>query len=194
MNYSLFALHPLGWHAGAIALHLVATYLVYLVARNMTGRSTVGWLTALIFGLHPIHHEVVAWISGTTESLFAVLFLAAFLAYLKSRETSRLVWMTVSSCGCYALAMLSKETAIVLPALVFAHSCGLRTPSISHLARNSFWQRMVQGFKVIAPYFPVGLGYLVVRYMALSGFGHAVFNRFFSQLAPDVCLRFCFSM
>ncbi len=126
LNYSVFADRPLGWHATASALHVLVTALVFFVVRKMTGRSTAAWLTALIFGLHPIHHEVVAWVSGTTESLFAAMFLTAFLAYLRAREAanregSKAVWLPVS-CVFYALAMLSKETAIVLPALVFAHS------------------------------------------------------------------------
>ena len=102
-------------------MHLVVTWLVYVLVRKVTGQFTTAWLAAVIFGVHPIHHEVVAWVSGTTESLFAILFLLAFLAYLRSREESKALWMSLS-CALYALALLSKETAIVLPALVFAHA------------------------------------------------------------------------
>src|ERR1700737_2367970 len=120
LNYAVFTFHPFGWHVTSVLLHLLVTWLVYLTVRNMTGRFNLGWLTAIIFGIHPIHHEVVAWISGSTESLFAALFLAAFLAYLHSREKRRTLWMAVS-CALYALALLSKETAVVLPVLIFTH-------------------------------------------------------------------------
>lgn len=178
LNYSIFANRPLGWHATAIALHVLVTGLVFFVVRKMTGRSTAAWLTALIFGLHPIHHEVVAWVSGTTESLFAAMFLAAFLAYLRSREGSKGVWMSLS-CVFYALAMLSKETAIVLPALVFAHSWITDAPQIApgtagtrpRLARASLWT---------AFYVPIAMMYLAVRYAVLSGLGHMVPNATFS--------------
>jgi len=83
-----------------------------LVVREMTLRAGVAWLTAFIFGVHPIHHEVVAWVSGSTESLFATFFLAAFLAYLYSRK-QRQLFLMICSCGFFGLALLSKETAII---------------------------------------------------------------------------------
>ena len=121
VNYAAFGNRPFGWHADVLLLHLIATGLVYLTIRKMTGRPNIAWMTSLIFGLHPIHHEAVAWISGSTESLFAITFLAAFLAYLRSRESAKTVWMAVS-CGFYAVSLLCKETAIIFPALVFAYS------------------------------------------------------------------------
>ncbi len=56
----MFKTQPFGWHATTVLLHLLVTGLVYLVVREMTVRAGVAWLTALIFGVHPIHHEVVA--------------------------------------------------------------------------------------------------------------------------------------
>ena len=77
---------------------------------------------ALVFGIHPMRHDVVGWVSGTTESLYAVLLFAAFLAYLRSREEDRrAAWMSLS-CVWYGLALLSKEPAILLPVIVFAHA------------------------------------------------------------------------
>lgn len=178
LNYSVFANRPLGWHATAIALHLLVTWLVFLVVRKMTGRPTAAWLTALIFGLHPIHHEVVAWVSGTTESLFAALFLAAFLAYLKSREGSKTAWM-IFSCVLYGLAMLSKETAIVLPGLVFAHSWIADGPAAPQ-ETNGYGRRFLRATTWAAFYVPVGLVYLAARYQVLSGFGHMAPNASFS--------------
>ncbi len=105
INYSIFGDRPLGWHLLAVVMHLVVTWLVYMLVRKVTGQFTTAWLAAVIFGVHPIHHEVVAWVSGTTESLFAILFLLAFLAYLRSREGSKALWMTLS-CALYALALL----------------------------------------------------------------------------------------
>ena len=105
LNYAAFGLRGMGWHLTAVLLHVLVTWLVYCVIKRLTGRVTVAWLTALIFGVHPIHHEVVAWISGTTESLFAAMFLLAFLAYLKSLESSKTVWMLVSTVF-YGLAVM----------------------------------------------------------------------------------------
>jgi Tfp pilus assembly protein PilF len=178
LNYSVFAVRPLGWHLTTVLLHLLVTWLVYLVVRKMTGRTRVAWLTALIFGVHPIHHEVVAWISGSTESLSAALFLAAFLGYLRSSGSSKTVWMSFS-CVFYALGLLSNETAIVLPILVFAHywiaggsEQGRDVPATAG--------RSGQSFARIAVYIPVALIYLMARYKVLSGLSHPMPNVSFS--------------
>ena len=121
INDALFGLRPEGWHATTLLLHVLATYLVYVLARRLTERPLVAAATALVFGAHPMRHGVVAWVSGSTESLWAVCFLGAFLAYLQSREGRRIRWMA-ASCVLYAIALLSKETAIMLPAMVFMHS------------------------------------------------------------------------
>lgn len=171
-NYALFAGRPLGWHLMAIGLHVLVTWLTYLVVRKMTGQFTTAWLAALIFGVHPMHHEVVAWVSGTTESLFAVLFLLAFLAYLRSLEGSKTLWITLS-CALYALALLSKETAIVFPALVFAHGWIESISAVSE-NRSANADRFRSAFMPTIPFLPIALVYLFARYRILSGLGHSI--------------------
>jgi hypothetical protein len=172
LNYALFNLRPFGWHATSVLLHLLVTWLVYLIVRKMTRRPNLAWLTALVFGLHPVHHEVVAWISGSTESLFAALFLAAFLAYLHSREGYRTRWTTIS-CGLYALALLSKETAIVLPFLVFAHCWIADGPGVVRDVPE-YARRFARAFASVAFYIPIALMYLGVRFKVLGALSSQV--------------------
>jgi protein O-mannosyl-transferase len=172
LNDAVFGLHPAGWHATAIGLHLLATFLAYQLARRLTGRPLVATLAALLFAMHPTRHEVVAWVSGTTESLWTVFFFAALLAYLKSREGRRVLWMAVS-CLLYAAALLSKETAIVLPALVFAHAWiyGIRATGEE---QPGHWQRFSAASLVMLAYAPLAILYVVVRIDVLHGFSHAL--------------------
>ena len=169
VNYALFNIHPFGWHATSVLLHLLVTWLVYLVICKITGRPGLGCLTALIFGVHPIHHEVVAWICGSTESLFAALLLASFLAYLNAQEGHRTQWMIIS-CGLYGLALFSKETGIVLPALVFAHCWVAEGPGVVRDAPE-YARRFARAFASIVFYIPIALIYLGVRFKVLGGFG-----------------------
>lgn len=172
VNYAVFGTRETGWHMTAVLLHVLVTWLVYCLALKLTGRFTVAWLTALIFGVHPIHHEVVAWVSGTTESLFAVMFLLGFLAYLKSRENSNTIWMIVSAV-LYGLALLSKETAVVLPALVFASEWIVQSDQAPQ-NRPPIAQRFGRALVPVAFYVPVGLAYFFERNRILSGLGHSV--------------------
>lgn len=172
VNYSVFGDRPLGWHLLAVAMHLVVTWLTFVLVKKLTGQFTTAWLAALIFGVHPIHHEVVAWVSGTTESLFAILFLLSFLAYLQSRQASKVLWMTIA-CSLYALALLSKETAIVLPALVFVHAWIEYAPSENEI-RSGYAGKLRAAFGATVAFLPVALVYLLVRNKVLSGLGHSV--------------------
>lgn len=121
-NAALFGLAPWAWHLSAIAIHLLATALAFALARRLLVDTGAVVLAALVFGLHPIHAESVAWVSGATDPLMTVFAFAATLAALRgwSREgPARVAWLTLS-CLSYALALLSKEVAVVLPALLAA--------------------------------------------------------------------------
>jgi len=168
--YTVFSDRAPGWHLAALAMHLLVTWLTFLLIKKMTGQFTTAWLAALIFGLHPIHHEVIAWVSGMTESLFAVFFLLAFLAYLRSLEGPKALWVTLS-CVFYALALLSKETAFVLPALIFADAWIRYAPEEKQSGPNRA-SRFRGAFNTAAPFLPIAILYLLVRYKVLSGLGH----------------------
>lgn len=169
LNDACFGLNPRGWHATAVGLHLIATLFVYLIFRKLTGNPALSAIGALVFGLHPIHAEVVAWVSGTTESLLAVFFLPAFLTYLKSRDGAPAVWMTLS-CFLFGLAIFSKETAIILPALVFGH-CWIYGEQ-SGAAASGAAKRFLKCTRCVLPYVPIALFYLFARFLVLHGLGH----------------------
>ena len=172
MNYAIFTDRPFGWHLAAVLLHLTVTWLVYVLLRQLTGQFTLAWLGALIFGMHPIHHEAVAWISDTIESLVAVLLLSAFLCYLRSRERSRGAWVWMgTSCALYGSALLSKETAIILPLLVFAHGW-IEYPTGGKAPELQFVRRFLKAITPAASYLPIALVYLLVRNRVLLGVGH----------------------
>ena len=79
VNHMLFGLEPWGWHLTTALAHLFATYLVYLLAVRLVRDPVTAGFAALIFGLHPVHIEAVAWVSGVTEPLLAVLLIPSFL-------------------------------------------------------------------------------------------------------------------
>jgi tetratricopeptide (TPR) repeat protein len=170
VNYSLFGPHPFGWHAATVLMHLLATLLAYLIARHLTRSPLVASLAALIFGVHPMTHEVVAWVTGATESLCAVFAFGAFLSYLHFRETRRVRWL-LASCGLYAAGVLSKEVAITVPALVFAHWWIYGSP-LAEGAPEPFWRRLFGAVKMAGCYLPIAAAYLEARVLVLHGFSH----------------------
>src|ERR1700722_4835856 len=75
LNYAFFGADAAGWHLTSVACHVLATWLVFRIVRQMAGDRATALLAALIFGVHPAHIENVAWISGVTDPLMACFVL-----------------------------------------------------------------------------------------------------------------------
>lgn len=159
LNHAFFALDPVGWHVAAVLSHLLATLLVYLVVRRLLADWRPALLTGLLFGLHPIHVQVVSWLSVVSESLLCSALLASLLFYL-SREGGRLRYTL--SLLCCALALLVKETAVVFPAIIIAAGWLFGQHEQSRLRRTT--RALVQSL----PYLALSLLYLAARWAVLK--------------------------
>lgn len=116
LEYRLWGPNPLGYHVVNVALHAIAAILLGAVMREL--RLPGRWLAALLFALHPVCVESVAWIAEQKNTLSTVFYLAAAVCYLRFDETrSRhaYAWGT----GLFVLALLTKSvTATLAPALL----------------------------------------------------------------------------
>lgn len=103
----------LGYHAANIFLHVGAAWLFWAVLREL--RVGGAWFAALLFALHPVCVESVAWISEQKNTLSLVFYLAAALAYLKfERErTARHYGLALIL---FLLALSTKSVTATLPA------------------------------------------------------------------------------
>lgn len=173
LNFVLFGHNPTGWHLAAILLHLIATGLVYTLTRKLLRDPVTALVAAFIFGVHPVHVEAVAWISGGTESLCAVLVLGAFLSYLSSLSGSRrrvLLWRVIAL-GLFALGILVKETAATLPLLLLLYELTIRQPGEiagSVPVKTDF----LGALKRVALFFVPIAAYFVARTMAVGSLLH----------------------
>jgi len=174
LNYKIFGPYAAGWHLVSVAVHMGVTVLVYLLARRLTGDEGTALIAALIFGLHPVHIESVAWISGVTDPLLALFLLPAFLCYLNAREQSarRRSWLA-GSLALYGLAMLSKETALILPILIFTFEWLWRDASGSSGLRLVFERTRTAAARII-PFLLLTFVYLAVRWHVIEGLGHTM--------------------
>lgn len=90
---------------------LLVLLLIYWMSKKNLGAST---LVALIFALHPMHVESVAWVSERKDVLYAFFFLLGLLSYWRFLEgNSKRYWW--AAFGCFVLACLSKAMAVVFP-------------------------------------------------------------------------------
>jgi protein O-mannosyl-transferase len=174
LNYAIFGPNPAGWHFAMLMGHVLMTYLVFLVVQKLTNNRQTAAIAGILFGLHPVHVENVAWLSSVSDLLVSIFLLASFLAFLNYLN-GKTLWMAASAL-LFGLALLSKETAGVFPflilgfAVMFAHP---RTKENSQRVWASMWVAMKDGL-VSAPYFMILVIYLLARKMMLHGGGQSL--------------------
>lgn len=165
-NYSLFKTTPGWWHLSAVALHVGATFLVYMFAARLLADRWKGAAAALLFGVYPLHIESVAWVSGAPETLLTIFFLGALLSYQNWSEGKKTAWFAASLL-LFALALLSKETALAFIPVLAAYAWVKREGSQT-------WRDVALR---MSPYLGAGIVYLVVRRLVLSGFAASNYPR-----------------
>ncbi|HET9745503.1 MAG TPA: tetratricopeptide repeat protein [Chitinophagaceae bacterium] len=115
INYVLSGFDPFSYHFVNWLLHILNTALVFVFIYKISGKKNfVAAFTAIIFGVHPMHVESVAWISERKDVLYAFFFLVALLQYWRFLETGKrsgYVFCLVF----FVLSLLSKPAAIILP-------------------------------------------------------------------------------
>jgi hypothetical protein len=116
-DYALWGPNPFGFHLVNVLWHALAAVLVCLVAARLTSSPTASLLAGAWFAVHPVHAESVAFISGRTDVIATACVLASFHFFLRERDRQSPSVNTPVSILFFALALLAKEAAAVLPLL-----------------------------------------------------------------------------
>ncbi len=197
IDYAIWGLDPFGHHLTNNIIHAINTFVVVLlvvklveVFEESTGRQgtpdpfwnertklMTGATTGLLFGIHPLHVESVAWVSERKDLLCALFFLLSILSYMKYRAAGNgpgrrkpaygfFDKQYLLAFGFFVLALLSKPMAVTLPAVLLIldwHPAG-RVPS-------------ARAFKVVftekIPFFLLSLLSSVITVLAQRS-GHAI--------------------
>ena len=118
IEWHLWGDAPLGYHAISLALHIASAFLIWRILTRLGLRR--GWIGGLLFAVHPLAIESVAWISEIKNTLSLLLFLLAFDAWLDADDGRPGAYPR--SIALYLLAMLAKTSTVMLP-LVLALYC-----------------------------------------------------------------------
>ncbi|HEC18321.1 MAG TPA: phospholipid carrier-dependent glycosyltransferase, partial [Gammaproteobacteria bacterium] len=136
LEHRLWGDNPLGYHAVNLLLHATNTVLVYFLILGLlgSGQRMIAAMAAALFAVHPVHVESVAWIAGLTDPLVSLFLLAAFLLHRRARQAAdaRQAWpYAIAAPLCFALALLTKETAIFFPLLLLVDDALLQRGGLS---------------------------------------------------------------
>jgi tetratricopeptide (TPR) repeat protein len=163
LDLFLWGLTPFGFHLTNVLAHTLTSVCVFWLARRLAREAPVAAAAGAVFAVHPVHSESVAFVSGRTDVLAALFSVAALLAHARWLEGGRRRWRLLSLAA-FAVAVLSKEAAVVVPALLALWDA---------LVRRDLRGRRAFGLAAAryAPHGTVLAGYVLARHVAL---GHLV--------------------
>jgi tetratricopeptide (TPR) repeat protein len=170
LSYLLFGLAPWGFHLVNILFHAGVSALVFLItsrlfpmifSQTFPVSRFLPFITAMLFAVHPIHTEVVAWVGGVTDLAFTLFTLLSLYLYILSSDgEGQRKGLRAFSVASFFLATLAKEPAMVLPLLLAVYDYSFRGRAL----------RPADYVKRYAPYLGAAAVYLVLRVYALGGF------------------------
>jgi hypothetical protein len=177
VDYMLFGLKPWGFHLTNVIVHALNSILVFLIALFFLNhqkkisfeipRALLAFATALIFAVHPVHSEVVAWISAIPEASFTFFFLIGLYTYMlfsaeEAEESGkRRRWLYIISLLAFLVSLFCKETALTLIGIVVAFD----------LSKNLKLRDL--RIKRYIPYAAIIVGYMLLRVSVFSGLVHS---------------------
>jgi protein O-mannosyl-transferase len=194
-NFILSGMSPWGWHLVSIARHVVAAVLLGLLAWKLLCDRFAALIAATLFALHPAQVESVAWVT-VPDPLICIGVLCTVLLYLryargflpsqaqerKSRKGTPPkkvlqhpeLWL-FSSAAALFVTLLVKETAIILPVVIFAlallwpQSKSASSTGTAKSNGSDLGNRLVLALRQIVPFACVTVVYFLMRFHALEG-------------------------
>jgi hypothetical protein len=194
--YRITSIAPINYHAFSISLHVTNVLLVFNLIRVLLERAQVSiagilmnkgmilstsFLTALLFAIHPMQVESVAWISASKILLYSTFFLLSMIAYLVFLKSGKIYYYLISI-FLFAVSFGAKEQTVVFPCCLIA---------IDYLLGRNLLASKVIFEKV--PYFCLSLLFAYVSIEAQkSGFDKMLINQYYPLSQRALLANFSF--
>jgi Flp pilus assembly protein TadD len=133
LQYHFFVNNPLGYHFTSIFFHAIVTVIIFFLGLELFSQIfqekniLFPLIASLLFAVHPVHTEAVAWISALSELLMSLFCLLSLFVYIRSSGEKSYAF--IISAFFFLIAALFKITAVILPFLLllydFAFSKGI---------------------------------------------------------------------
>ena len=160
----MWGLNPLGYHATNIVLHALTAVILFYFLTIFLREKYFALLITLLFALHPIQVESVAWIAGRNDilvGLFTILMLWFYALHgLHEGKKNHYLWLSIFS---FALALFTKESAALYLLLLPIYDAVTSKSGIRTLISRKFLLRLL-------PFIMLLLGYLLLRNLLFGEF------------------------
>ena len=114
IEYHFFKATPLAYHTTNLILHMSNCLLVFWIIFLLSNKISVSLITALLFGIHPLHVESVAWITERKDVLYGLFFLGGLISYIYGTKIPGKKYYYISVL-LFILSLLSKSMAMTFP-------------------------------------------------------------------------------
>jgi tetratricopeptide (TPR) repeat protein len=117
LDYQVWKLQPVGYHLTNILLHSLVTIMVYLFVGHLVKNKFYSFLGAMVFALHPVQTQPIAWIAGRNDLLLGLfgLMTIMFYHYYSIRGGNKFIVLSVL---CFIAALATKEQGIFIILLI----------------------------------------------------------------------------
>ena len=115
IEYNLFGPNAFIFHFTNVIFHIFNSILVFFLFRALGMEMFFSFLAGIIFGIHPVHVESVAWISERKDVLSAFFYLAALAIYTENLKNKRSLSGTLVVFSLITLSFLSKIVGVTFP-------------------------------------------------------------------------------
>jgi tetratricopeptide (TPR) repeat protein len=159
--WQLFKDSPAGWHIVNVLVHMLAVYFVFLVLERFTGNLKLSAISALLFAIHPLRVESVAWICGVSDPFLAVFLLPSFYLYIRYREEQKLKFLA-GSLALFFLAAFTKEPAVALAIFIAVYEMFVVNQD------RPLRERLKSSIVYASAFLFVSALYFIARYFALG--------------------------
>lgn len=117
--YQIWGLNPVPYHLLSLLLHLINVVLVFLLASKLSKSNYVALFVAMLFALHPMRVESVAWISELKDVLFTCFALSSFIFYIRYLERNlKPIYFLIAAFFAF-LSSFSKIQGLLIPFTFF---------------------------------------------------------------------------
>jgi len=181
IDHSIGGYAPKSYHVQNIILHILATLAFTLYAFKLTRHRLTALMGGLLFGIHPLHTESVAWVAERKDVLYTLFFFSGLYTYILYRETQLRKWY-ILTLVLFLASCLSKGMAVVFPLMMGLTDFILEKENI--LFKPARWKILEK-----APFLLLSLGFGILAFYAQNKF-NAVYNPKYTELGFGLMDKF----
>jgi tetratricopeptide (TPR) repeat protein len=133
---------PYFYHFTNLLIHCLFCCMLFKLLTLLNYNRNIALIVSLIFAVHPLFTNAVAWIVGRNDMIYGLFGMLSFIALIKHKDTGKAIFLILHSTA-FLLAMFSKETAVLFPFLFAGYLIIIRKENIIKKEKAATLQNLI---------------------------------------------------